>query len=340
MKNLNTFHIYDPTLNPLSISRALLQSDKHRLLATREQQDAQEFLSLLLDTLDSESTRQYRSINKPAGLECIKSLDSRPSSSWSEISNDSKYSVSQYKSSPFEGLSAHRMGCLKCGYVENIRHERFGPMVLPLSSAREETLEECIHEAFKIETLEDVECPKCTLLAYRNILLRLVKTLSNTPSGTEAKKRLKAIDKALKSGKIEDTMLLGVENEKEMRKFIQRSPKTKHSMIARAPKILILHIQRSRFNTFPRRALKNQASVSFPMVLDISQFVTTPILSMDPREPISIWNEGDVRTVYRLKSVIVHYGFHNIGHYIAYRRAGDTWFRISDDVVEYVSRSS
>lgn len=62
---------------------------------------------------------------------------------------------------------------------------------------------------------------------------------------------------------------------------------------------------------------------------------------MNPEEPISTISKeemenGDGRTVYRLRSVIVHYGLHHIGHYVAYRCSEDgEWFRISDEDVEY-----
>ena len=246
-------------------------------------------------------------------------------------------SVSGTVASPFEGLSAHRMGCLRCKFVENIRLEKFGPMVLPITTmGKRTTLDEVLTEAFKMETLDDVECVKCTLVAYRAGLARVVAVLSNTDSGLEATTRLTAIDKALVSGKIGDpTLLLPSGTEDSIRKFMKRSPKTKHSMIARPPRVLAFHIQRSNYLG---RATKNQASVEFPEELDVSRYVTTTRLSMDPEEPISEWRaeEGDGRTIYRLRSVIVHYGLHHMGHYVAYRRHGEKWFRISDEDVEYL----
>jgi ubiquitin carboxyl-terminal hydrolase 1 len=148
----------------------------------------------------------------------------------------------------------------------------------------------------------------------------------------DARSRLDTIDSALLTGKIEDPTLISAK-----KIHIQRSTKTKHHMIARPPMLLAFHIQRSTYHNYTGRALKNQAPVSFPMVLDMSEYVTTPTLSMDPELPISEWKEGDARTIYRLKSVIVHYGLHNMGHYVAYRCTENGWFRISDEDVEYGS---
>jgi len=287
----------------------------------------------LLDALDRESTRQWVKSHSPQGLESLP--PAAPTAN--VIEGRTMASVTGTVASPFEGLSAHRMGCLRCKFVENIRLEKFGPMVLPITTmGKRTTLDEVLTEAFKMETLDDVECVKCTLVAYRAGLARVVAVLSNTDSGLEATTRLTAIDKALVSGKIGDpTLLLPSGTEDSIRKFMKRSPKTKHSMIARPPRVLAFHIQRSNYLG---RATKNQASVEFPEELDVSRYVTTTRLSMDPEEPISEWRaeEGDGRTIYRLRSVIVHYGLHHMGHYVAYRRHGEKWFRISDEDVEYL----
>lgn len=49
-------------------------------------------------------------------------------------------------------------------------------------------------------------------------------------------------------------------------------------------------------------------------------------------EPI-LASISDSRLVYNLKAVISHYGTHNYGHYICYRKLRGTWWRISDESV-------
>lgn len=39
---------------------------------------------------------------------------------------------------------------------------------------------------------------------------------------------------------------------------------------------------------------------------------------------------------YQLKSVIIHYGSHNYGHYIAFRKIRGCWWRISDESIALV----
>jgi ubiquitin carboxyl-terminal hydrolase 1 len=340
LKRLNTPHPFSTALHPDQVARALMQSDKNRLLATREQQDAQEFFSLLLDTLESESSRRWLTINKPSGLETIIDPSLNETTLNHAISVKTLSTLESPFPSPFEGLSAHRMGCLKCKYVENIRHEKQGPMVLSLTMTQPTTLKNCLDTEFEMETISEVDCQKCTLLAYKSQLSKIIENLSKTPCPPleNAKARLEAINNALLSGKIDDPKLLvPAGGEKEIKKFTVRSEKSKHHMIARSPRLLALHIQRSNFHNFTGRALKNQAPVEFPVMLDFSEYVTNSTLSMDPTEPISVVKEGDIRTIYSLRSVVVHYGLHHMGHYVAYRRTDNGWFRISDEDVEYVS---
>lgn len=42
---------------------------------------------------------------------------------------------------------------------------------------------------------------------------------------------------------------------------------------------------------------------------------------------------------YSLRSVIVHYGTHNYGHYIAFRKHRGFWWRISDETVYIVDEA-
>lgn len=46
---------------------------------------------------------------------------------------------------------------------------------------------------------------------------------------------------------------------------------------------------------------------------------------------------NDPRLLYNLKAVISHYGTHNYGHYICYRKLRGTWWRISDESVYIVT---
>ncbi|XBW35135.1 hypothetical protein QEN19_000698 [Hanseniaspora menglaensis] len=55
--------------------------------------------------------------------------------------------------------------------------------------------------------------------------------------------------------------------------------------------------------------------------------------------PIKVANTPDGPLTYQLKSVIIHYGSHNYGHYIAFRKLRGCWWRISDESIALVNES-
>ena len=98
------------------------------------------------------------------------------------------------------------------------------------------------------------------------------------------------------------------------------------------PPVLALHLNRSAY--YGHYASKNSCSVTFPEILDLTPFTTGAALSTVPQSPISkpvaalpprsstptpsVY--AAPRTLYRLASVVCHYGGHSFGHYVAYRR--------------------
>lgn len=48
---------------------------------------------------------------------------------------------------------------------------------------------------------------------------------------------------------------------------------------------------------------------------------------------------SDPKLLYNLKAVIVHFGTHNYGHYICYRKLRGTWWRISDESIYVVTEA-
>lgn len=154
---------------------------------------------------------------------------------------------------------------------------------------------------------------------------------------------------------------------------------TKQVMVARPPQVLCLHFIRSQYSNYGTVS-KNTCYVRLPEYLDMAPFSTNGFLSTQPTSPLSV-SEKDLENlradpsrlsmdnnqatqqqqmvVYRLQSIVVHFGGHSYGHFIAYRRkpretqpnggptlcndgyggygGADEWFRISDDAVESVS---
>ncbi|SCV72838.1 BQ2448_4375 [Microbotryum intermedium] len=91
------------------------------------------------------------------------------------------------------------------------------------------------------------------------------------------------------------------------------------------PEILTFHLSRSsHFATGGGIAVKNQCCVDFPEYLDIAPFANDPAFSPNTPSSSSTTFNGVLPTrpkeFYRLSSLVVHYGTHSFGHYVAFRR--------------------
>lgn len=89
-------------------------------------------------------------------------------------------------------------------------------------------------------------------------------------------------------------------------------PAGKQVRFARTPDVLTFHLNRS--SHFGNGAYKNSARVVFPEVLDLSAF------SDHPSNGPAAGADAPPRELYRLASLVEHYGSHSFGHYVAYRR--------------------
>ncbi|KAK4051260.1 ubiquitin-specific protease ubp1 [Microbotryomycetes sp. JL221] len=111
-------------------------------------------------------------------------------------------------------------------------------------------------------------------------------------------------------------------------------PAGKQIKFARTPNILTIHLSRS-VHYGRAGAFKNTCVVSFPEYLDLSPFcdysttttTTTTTSSFDESDTLSRLsqfaspNPNTTKDMFRLTSLIVHYGSHQFGHYVAFRRA-------------------
>lgn len=333
-----------------------------------EQQDAQEFLQGLMGVLEKEvgAVAERKKDEKTLGLEGI--LE-RPVEE-----KTVPPALDPALRSPFEGLLAQRVGCLRCGYVESISMQPFTTLSLPIPSAHATTLEDCLRAFTSIEQIPEVDCDKCTLKSAQKKLANMLHPPAppsdddtdaaesdSTPLALpEAVRevistRLQAVTAALEDDNF-NPIIPGI---KLTGAHKVSSTKTKQVMIARAPPILVLHTNRSQFNMRTGMVGKNYAAVRFPAILDLGELgVVTrhECLSTDPGGPISlarqfvenqaVTNEDDDAGVvameaggeglYELKAVVAHYGGHHNGHYVAYRCWAEKWWRISDDEVTYV----
>ncbi|EPQ29925.1 uncharacterized protein PFL1_02597 [Pseudozyma flocculosa PF-1] len=172
----------------------------------------------------------------------------------------------------------------------------------------------------------------------------------------EAKSRESRLAKVLSSGLSEDELaaldddpsspffdiLHGIKLDKHPSRM-----STKQHMLSRPPRVLVFHLNRSTFNATSGwgGASKNDRTVLFPLLLDVSPFCVGGSLGTDGRQGMDL--EAGSKTsmgkrYYRLCSITVHYGGHSFGHYVSFRRLPpfssdlgqeERWVRISDETV-------
>lgn len=245
---------------------------------------------------------------------------------------------------PVDGLQCDRIGCVECGEMGGIRYSVTSGLGLnlPLDGADRSrfTLQELIDEWTKKESIDGVECNRCGILYMR---AKVVEKMQDIRSGENVnekllamlEKRIEDIDLALKNKSISDEVYKRLHSENNQKK----SEKVKQSFLARPPPLLCIHINRSVFDPRTYMVKKNPAKIDFPLDLDLSDFTAaTEDINMDGRMEFRKQDESGVpqkhdELKYRLKSVVAHFGTHNYGHYIAFRKTRGSWWRISDEIV-------
>ncbi|VVT50866.1 uncharacterized protein SAPINGB_P002906 [Magnusiomyces paraingens] len=312
---------------------------------------------------------------------------------------------------PFDGETAVRVGCLKCGETEGIRAEVVSSVGLSLEADMRETdLYELLHEYTKFEVIPEVECYRCSLVNMKQSLIDMV---SGKPTIAEdgTIQPAKVLPPLLKDrietriDQITEALKQPVIDEKKYKEFQakgakERGDKSKQIMFAQpTARILPIHINRSVFDMRTGYSRKLTVPVTFPVKLDLAPFVVNDVKdprNLNPRKPmIPTRAEADERGVeheegedddeeeeeeeesaaahsetkhkkhhhhhhhhhhhgkhkkkaaykpqsdsllYNLKAVVVHFGSHNFGHYICFRKCRhNLWWRISDQTVSQVT---
>jgi ubiquitin carboxyl-terminal hydrolase 1 len=313
-------------------------------MSTWQQQDAQEYYSKLLDQIDNEIAKAARALQGSPGLEPD---NASCDSSASQYSDDSGYhSIPPHSKAgleprlsrnPLEGLMAQRVACVNCGYCEGLTMIPFNCVTLTLGNFPEHDLYERLDHYTKVESIEGVECPKCSLLMCRELVKTLAERTGDPPA---LRQRLQSLEEALEDEAFDETTLMTKCN--ITAKMRASSTKTKQVALARAPQSLVFHVNRSGFDESTGYMFKNSAAVRFPMVFDLGPWClgsangpmkleedASPAQeeveqwTLDPRASMVAGDDGTSRItgpLYELRAVVTHFGHHENGHYICYRK--------------------
>jgi ubiquitin carboxyl-terminal hydrolase 1 len=341
-------------------------SGKLKSMSTFEQQDAQEYYSTILDELEKEMKKASSSRR-------------RSSVSWFETTADHDSQDAQERTipadqgltipNPLEGRSAQRVGCTACGYSEGLILNPLSYLTVSLGTRNDDRdIRDCLDEYTSLEYIDGVDCAKCTLIKLQDTLTKIVNAQPESPLHA----RLDAVTKTLDDEDFEDNTLIKTLN--IPRKNWVQSRKSKQIVIGRAPKALVVHVNRSIFDETTGAQFKNNAYVSYPGILDLGNWCLgiSPSGSQQPDVSIEEWprdpkcsllpHQAEAMTTspfqYRLRAAVTHFGTHGYGHYVCYRphsrivavptesenaqdqsfgQPDERWWRFSDESVTPIS---
>ncbi|KAL4782249.1 hypothetical protein BJX76DRAFT_359146 [Aspergillus varians] len=359
-------------------------------MSSWQQQDAQEYFSKVVDQIDHEVQKATRRQTRNLGLKMAGPQEHVIGATSTQVDGVAPTGrpENQYLRNPLEGLLAQRVGCMQCGWTEGLSLIPFNCLTVPLGASYEYDVRDCLDQYMSLEPIEGVECAKCTLLRARDQLRNLLQQIKDDekPSQTDdsskvsdalktsAQQRLQAVDEALEETDFTEKTLSKKCHIPSKNRV--STTKSRQAVIARPPACFSIHINRSVFDEHTGLLRKNYAAVKFPRVLDLSEWCLGGSYREAVEEKIENWgtdprvsmlpSPGTMRDTlgrrYELRAVITHYGRHENGHYICYRKhpvdvfpahvpeavleadgdkeRSERWYRLSDEDVQMVSEEN
>lgn len=334
-------------------------------MSSWQQQDAQEYFSKVLDEVDKEIAGAAKGLAPSQALPVEQSHQQVGVKS-SVLGQLDPLSTSIIRN-PLEGLLAQRVGCTRCGYSEGLSMIPFNCLTVPLGKSWFYDLSDCFDEYTKLETIDGVECGKCTLLKTQRLLSIILERIKDSPDDNLIRestvKRLATITEALEEDDYEEKTLTQKCNLPPKNRI--NTTKSRQAVIARPPQSLAVHVNRSLFDERTGELKKNSAEVRFPKILDLGPWClgSTGTANdnqceewfLDPARSMIAGSGTASRIhgpIYELRAVVTHYGRHENGHYICYRKhptisnndeedpKHEQWWRLSDDDVMKVTEEN
>lgn len=289
---LNERPIYKKTITAKPLIESLERAYATRI--SRNQQDAQEFLQIVLERLDDEYKAGEKARNRMAEMVQKQSGDDVDKVD-SQSDSLSKAMVANGEGFPFEGKLESQIQCMYCGFKTKPSMTTFVSLTLNVPQGNSTTLDRCFDILLKTEEIEDYRCDRCRLkhaLEWKQSMLPRTKD-------EQQQKRLQQDITKLERAITDDPE---VEPEGVELPESSQAPKRnikKYMRITAFPKIIAIHLSRSVYDA-RSYSTKNMAKVNYTERLRLG----------------GILNEH----WYRLLGVVCHKGNHNSGHYESFRR--------------------
>jgi ubiquitin carboxyl-terminal hydrolase 1 len=328
------------------------------------QQDAQEYLSMILDSLEKEvkEAADRKRLATADLASSAKAVTGSPDSQ-EQPEEEAEKSCERMKflelppvANPLDGLIAQRVGCIKCGHSDGLSMLPFNCLTVPLPEGKACDIQDCLNEYTNLDKIDGVECNKCTLLKTKDTITQILETADLTQSiKEEAEERLGHVNQAIEENDFSENKM----KECGVSKNRCSTTKSRQAVIGRPPKSLLLHISRSVYNVQKGRIVKNAAKVQFEKELDLTSWClgnTNGPIEEWPQDPnksmlSAIDDQSTASPVkYTLRAAITHSGQAGNGHFQCCRMVPaavsggshddpEGWWVISDEVVRSASES-
>ena len=292
---LNERPIYKKTISAKPMIEALERAFRTRI--SRNQQDAQEFLQIVLERLCDEYHAAEKA-RKRAGEATIESgpVDERDDKL--SVPNGvfkAAVSVASNEGFPFEGRIESQIQCQHCGFKTKPSATTFVSLTLNVPQKSSTSLDNCFDILLKSEEIDDFKCDKCRLrhaLEWKKGHFKTAKTDNDREHLEDEVNQL------------EEAIRIDPEKPPENVELpdLAQAPKRKirkSTRITVFPKVIAIHLSRSVFDPGSYSS-KNMAKVSYTQRLRLGGLLNEK------------W--------YKLLGVVCHKGSHNSGHYESFRR--------------------
>ncbi|KAF5745178.1 ubiquitin carboxyl-terminal hydrolase 27 [Tripterygium wilfordii] len=253
-------------LNPREVMLAMTLYIQNFNLTS--QQDAAEAFLHLLSSLREEFSDCYPS-NHSLLADAVTSVNCRVLSAKRIDNRNEQERWQQHFLGPFDGILGSILTCQSCSSQISLDYQFFHS--LPLSPVLDSgatimvgsPLEDCLKKFTAAEKVENYRCNRCWHIAA----IRYLSVLGATEADIE---RLRMCDD-------QDSCNCQRIPHIEKLPWSNNIPCTiKQLFIARFPKILCIHLQRAAVNMFGE-PVKLQGHIAFPLVLDLSRFITSGV---------------------------------------------------------------
>ncbi|EXJ87767.1 ubiquitin thiolesterase [Capronia coronata CBS 617.96] len=290
---LNERPIYKKTITARPIIEALERAFQTRI--SRNQQDAQEFLQILLERLCDEYHAAQRvrlslpgAVNGQDGQEAeLKPAGLTPTLSGVTVGTNEGF--------PFEGRIESQIQCQRCGYKTKPSATTFVSLTLNVPQKSSTSLDNCFDILLKSEEIDDYKCDKCRLNHALEWKQEKLKAASSDKDREGLEQDIALIEQAIREDPEKAPEGVTMPDSSQAPKCKIR----KSTRITVFPKVIAIHLSRSVFDP-GSYSTKNMAKVAYTQRLRLGGLLNEK------------W--------YKLLSVVCHKGSHQSGHYESFRR--------------------